>query len=82
MSRFTTESKLKVCEHLNDVHIIPLIRDKCKCSDKEFDTINSIKSHHPACKKKQTNKAHINIASNTTNLTPILSKSNTSNNVI
>ena len=75
---------LKIREHINDVHGILNIKYKCSNCDKEYDTISSIKSHYPACKRKLTNTN--NLATNLTNpalTTNTTSQSNTINqNVI
>ena len=47
------ELNLKVREHLNDAHNITDIKYNCKCCGKTHESISSIKSHYPACKRKQ-----------------------------
>ncbi len=39
---------LKIREHLIDIHNISNIKCSCRSCDKAYDTIISIKSHHPA----------------------------------
>lgn len=45
---------MKIREHLNGIHKIQDIRYKCKSCGKEYDSVGSIKSHYPACVKKQS----------------------------
>jgi len=46
------ELNLKIREHLSDAHSITDIKYSCKCCGKTYENISSIKSHHPACKRK------------------------------
>ena len=45
---------LKIREHALDVHNIQTIKYRCKGCGSEYASIGSIKSHYPACIRKQT----------------------------
>ncbi|CAF1448919.1 unnamed protein product [Rotaria sordida] len=71
-----SDENLKICEQILDVHGIHNIKYQCTECAKEFDTINSIKLHYPACNKKQ-NKEN-NLAVNDRILPPNNIQSNNS----
>jgi hypothetical protein len=66
---------LKIREHVEDVHNITIIKYSCKNCGKPYDTINSIKSHHPSCKRRQQINNN-SLAISNTNPAPTLPPTN------
>ena len=81
------ENNLQIREHINDVHNIAEIIYRCKLCTKNYNTISSIKSHYPACKRKigtniPPNNTIRNIASQVAPPpTPAPTTTNTNNNI-
>jgi hypothetical protein len=50
-------SNLEIRKHLIDIHSAKSIKYACEICHKEYDTINSVRSHHNICKKKGTTLA-------------------------